>query len=205
MQGGSSEGVRQASAKPETKAPLRLASGIQGTIIIRDIPALALVHREIFSQYSLCIISVGVFSAAVLQEARLSVSRLSQQGIKIPRPRFTSSRLLSCSFPVTGPYYTPHSRTQIHGHKTASVMSPMALLFSALARRDGGSGDGSTVSSDDSLGADWWWTSPIAYAVKWGIIAAIFVLFLAFFLIGHLHAQRRMKKGLAPLVYHRVR
>jgi hypothetical protein len=74
------------------------------------------------------------------------------------------------------------------------------LPFDVIVRRDGGSGNGQT----DDLGADWWWTSPTAYAVKWGIIAGIFILFLVFFLGGYLHAQRRMKRGLAPLGYHRV-
>jgi hypothetical protein len=79
-------------------------------------------------------------------------------------------------------------------------MSPKTLLFDAIVRRDGGSGNGQT----NDLGADWWWTSPTAYAVKWGIIAGIFILFLLLFLGGYLHARRRMKRGLAPLGYHRV-
>jgi hypothetical protein len=79
-------------------------------------------------------------------------------------------------------------------------MSLTKLLFAALARRDGGSGNGNT----DNLNSDWWWTSPVAYAVKWAVIAGIFVLFFLFCLAGYLHAQRRMKKGLAPLAYHRV-
>jgi len=79
-------------------------------------------------------------------------------------------------------------------------MSPKILPFDAILRRDGGSGSGQT----DNLGADWWWTSPTAYIVKWGIIAGIFILFLLFFGGGYLHAQRRMKRGLAPLGYHRV-
>ena len=79
-------------------------------------------------------------------------------------------------------------------------MSLKTLPFDVIVRRDDGSGNGQT----DDLGADWWWTSPTAYAVKWGIIAGIFILFLVFFLGGYLHAQRRMKRGLAPLGYHRV-
>jgi hypothetical protein len=79
-------------------------------------------------------------------------------------------------------------------------MSPKNLLFDTLVRRDSGGDNEQT----DTLDSDWWWTSPIAYAVKWGIIAGIFVFFLVFFLGGYLHAQRRMKRGLAPLGYHRV-
>jgi hypothetical protein len=44
-----------------------------------------------------------------------------------------------------------------------------------------------------------------AYAVKWAIIAAIFLIFSLYFVGGYLHAQRRMKRGLPPLAYHRVR
>jgi hypothetical protein len=75
-------------------------------------------------------------------------------------------------------------------------MSPKTLLFDAIVRRDSGSGNEQT----NDLGSDWWWTSPTAYAVKWGIIAGIFILFLVFFLGGYLHARRRMKRG----GYHRV-
>jgi hypothetical protein len=48
-------------------------------------------------------------------------------------------------------------------------------------------------------------TFQTAYIIKWAVIGAIFVAFLAFFLGGYLHAKSRMKKGLAPLAYHRVR
>jgi len=49
----------------------------------------------------------------------------------------------------------------------------------------------------------WWWYSGTAVAIKWSIIGAILVLFLVFFLGAYYHAQRRMKKGLPPLAYHR--
>ncbi|EXJ57064.1 hypothetical protein A1O7_07408 [Cladophialophora yegresii CBS 114405] len=45
--------------------------------------------------------------------------------------------------------------------------------------------------------------SRTAYAVKWAIIAAIFLIFSLYFIGGYLHAQRRMKRGLPPLAYHR--
>ncbi|KAJ9615753.1 hypothetical protein H2200_001830 [Cladophialophora chaetospira] len=45
--------------------------------------------------------------------------------------------------------------------------------------------------------------SPAAFAIKWAIVAAIFLLFSLYFVGGYLHAQRRMKKGLPPLAYHR--
>ncbi len=78
-------------------------------------------------------------------------------------------------------------------------MSPTSLALGALVRRDGGDSGSSTADL-----ADGWWWSPDAYAVKWGIIGAIFVIFVLLFFGGHYHAQRRMKKGLPPLAYHRV-
>jgi len=75
----------------------------------------------------------------------------------------------------------------------------MPLVLPVLAQHDGGSGNGYNVTPGDN----WWWTSPTAYAIKWGIIAGIFVVFIAIFLGSHYHAQRRMKRGLAPLGYHR--
>jgi hypothetical protein len=44
-----------------------------------------------------------------------------------------------------------------------------------------------------------------AYIVKWSIIGGIFLLFILFILAAYFHAQARMKKGLRPLGYHRVR
>lgn len=43
-----------------------------------------------------------------------------------------------------------------------------------------------------------------AYTIKWAVIGGIFVLFFIFLLAGYVHAQKRMKKGLRPLAYHRV-
>lgn len=42
-----------------------------------------------------------------------------------------------------------------------------------------------------------------AYAIKWAIVSLMFVFFLVFFVGGYFHAQRRIKKGLPPLRYHR--
>ncbi|KAL8940251.1 MAG: hypothetical protein Q9216_002905 [Gyalolechia sp. 2 TL-2023] len=50
---------------------------------------------------------------------------------------------------------------------------------------------------------DGWWYSDTAEAIKWAIVAAIFLAILLFFAGGYFHAQRRMKKGQAPLRYHR--
>lgn len=43
-----------------------------------------------------------------------------------------------------------------------------------------------------------------AAAIKWAVIGAIFLIALLWFFGGYYHAQRRMKKGLQPLAYHRV-
>lgn len=56
-------------------------------------------------------------------------------------------------------------------------------------------------NNDD--GGDWWWYSSTALAIKWCIVVAIFLIFIIWFVGGYWHAQRRMKKGLAPLAYHR--
>lgn len=43
-----------------------------------------------------------------------------------------------------------------------------------------------------------------AVAIKWAFIGAVFLLFLLWFVGGYYHAQRRIKRGLPPLRYHRV-
>ena len=43
-----------------------------------------------------------------------------------------------------------------------------------------------------------------AFIIKWVITALILLALALFFIGGYLHAQRRMKKGLPPLRYHRV-
>lgn len=40
--------------------------------------------------------------------------------------------------------------------------------------------------------------------VKWAILLSFVVLMFAYFVGGYLHARWRLKKGLAPLAYHRV-
>jgi hypothetical protein len=39
--------------------------------------------------------------------------------------------------------------------------------------------------------------------IKWSILAAIFFLFMAWFVGGYIHAKRRMRKGLPLMAYHR--
>lgn len=40
-----------------------------------------------------------------------------------------------------------------------------------------------------------WWYSDTAEAIKWAVIAAIFLAVLLFFLGGYLHAKRRIRRG----------
>ncbi|KAI4141887.1 MAG: hypothetical protein L6R39_005148 [Caloplaca ligustica] len=59
-------------------------------------------------------------------------------------------------------------------------------------------------SSDDGYSNDGnWWYSDTAEAIKWAVVAAIFFGILLFFLLGYLHAKRRIRKGQQPLAYHR--
>lgn len=44
-----------------------------------------------------------------------------------------------------------------------------------------------------------------ASAIKWAIMGAVFLIAILWSMGGYYHAQRRMKKGLRPLAYHRVR
>jgi hypothetical protein len=44
-----------------------------------------------------------------------------------------------------------------------------------------------------------------AYIVKWSLIGAFFFFLAIFLLLAYFHAQHRIKKGLRPLWYHRVR
>lgn len=50
-----------------------------------------------------------------------------------------------------------------------------------------------------------WWYSPTAYIVKWVITILILAAIFSYFGLGYMHAHRRMKRGLQPLRYHRVR
>ncbi|KAI4183394.1 MAG: hypothetical protein L6R41_005424 [Letrouitia leprolyta] len=55
----------------------------------------------------------------------------------------------------------------------------------------------------DPYDDDGWWYSDTAEAIKWAVVAFIFLAIILFFAGGYLHAQRRMKRGQAPLRYHR--
>lgn len=42
-----------------------------------------------------------------------------------------------------------------------------------------------------------------AYAVKWSVLLALFVIFFLWITLGYYHARRRIKAGLKPLAYHK--
>lgn len=50
---------------------------------------------------------------------------------------------------------------------------------------------------------DGFWYSTTGEIIKWSILAAIFLFFMAWFLGGYVHAKQRMRKGLPLLAYHR--
>ncbi|KAI9886188.1 MAG: Vacuolar protein sorting-associated protein 8 [Watsoniomyces obsoletus] len=68
-------------------------------------------------------------------------------------------------------------------------------------RHEGHGGQNGILMEDEHH----WYYSPAAMAVKWAVLAGILLFFFGFFVGGYLHAQRRMKKGLPPMAYHRVR
>ena len=57
---------------------------------------------------------------------------------------------------------------------------------------------------DDGYDGGGWWYSDTAEAIKWAVVAAIFFAIVLFFVGGYFHAKRRIRKGQAPLRYHRV-
>ncbi|KAF2154762.1 hypothetical protein K461DRAFT_311164 [Myriangium duriaei CBS 260.36] len=47
-----------------------------------------------------------------------------------------------------------------------------------------------------------WWSNT-GLAIRYAIVAVLFVLIAIFLMVSYLHAQRRVKRGLPPLGYHR--
>lgn len=41
-------------------------------------------------------------------------------------------------------------------------------------------------------------------AIKWAVVGAIIILLVLWLVLGRLHAQRRIRRGQRPMVYHRV-
>ena len=50
----------------------------------------------------------------------------------------------------------------------------------------------------------WGCYSYASYVIKWAVFGGLLAICFLFFLVGYIHARQRMKKGLAPLSYHRV-
>lgn len=60
------------------------------------------------------------------------------------------------------------------------------------------------VRREDVVCNYWGCYSYTSYVIKWIVFASLIGLFILFMTLGYIHAKQRMKKGLAPLSYHRV-
>ena len=61
-------------------------------------------------------------------------------------------------------------------------------------------------ADDDDIVCNYWGcVSYTSYVIKWAVFGGLMAACLLFFFGGYIHAKQRMKKGLAPLSYHRVR
>ncbi|KAH0285693.1 hypothetical protein KCU62_g7365, partial [Aureobasidium sp. EXF-3399] len=67
-----------------------------------------------------------------------------------------------------------------------------------LSKRACSDFDGPYCNDDYS----WWWSSD-GYGVRYAIIALIFIAIALLLFGAYFHAQRRIRKGLPPLAYHR--
>ncbi|KAM7191800.1 hypothetical protein V8F20_009163 [Naviculisporaceae sp. PSN 640] len=56
--------------------------------------------------------------------------------------------------------------------------------------------------SDLCSNVPFWWTKT-GYIVKWSLFLGFTTILFLYLLVGYLHAKSRLKKGLAPLGYHR--
>ncbi|KAF4552608.1 Hypothetical protein D9617_9g023970 [Elsinoe fawcettii] len=56
---------------------------------------------------------------------------------------------------------------------------------------------------DDGDCYESWWWSDAGLAVRYAVVVIFFLLIIAFLAFSYIHAQRRLKKGLPPLGYHR--
>lgn len=86
----------------------------------------------------------------------------------------------------------------------AIAKSRTALDMASLSRRDIDWGDDFDDDHDDRY-YSYWGYDRTAFIVKWVLIAVLLFLIVLWLVGGYFHAQRRMKKGLPPMLYHRVR
>ena len=42
-------------------------------------------------------------------------------------------------------------------------------------------------------------------AIKWAVVGAILVILVLWLVLGRMHAQRRIRRGQRPMIYHKVR
>lgn len=77
----------------------------------------------------------------------------------------------------------------------------------ALVRRQSFVGNNNgIVTRDDGFrddDSDNFWYSDKAEIIKWAVAGGITLFFLLWFVGGYIHARRRVRKGLKPLLYHR--
>ncbi|KAL8671667.1 MAG: hypothetical protein Q9168_003847 [Polycauliona sp. 1 TL-2023] len=71
-----------------------------------------------------------------------------------------------------------------------------------LGKRQTSYGDDYDDGSDDYYHGSWWY-SDTGEIIKWAIIAALFFGIFLFLALGSVHARRRVRRGQAPLRYHR--
>ena len=62
---------------------------------------------------------------------------------------------------------------------------------------------GDPYDDDDYYHGNWWY-SDTAEVIKWTVLAAILFGIFLFLALGWVHARRRVRRGQAPLRYHRV-
>lgn len=50
------------------------------------------------------------------------------------------------------------------------------------------------------------WLIPVqtGVAIKWAVVGALLILLILWLVLGRMHAQRRMRRGQRPMLYHRV-
>ena len=90
------------------------------------------------------------------------------------------------------------------------------------ARQDDGSIPAGWVLDPDGVYRPFWWSrvstrnwtvltsdgltsSQTGHIVKWSVFLGLTLLIGGYLLGGYIHAKKRLRKGLMPLAYHRVR
>ncbi|KAF6225324.1 hypothetical protein HO173_012809 [Letharia columbiana] len=58
--------------------------------------------------------------------------------------------------------------------------------------------------NNDNDDDDTWGYSTTGVAIKWAVVGALLILLVLWLVLGRMHAQRRMRRGQRPLIYHRI-